>query len=125
MLDQQGNQEQPKNNFDNPDTATVLYLKKNGTYYKIGPDEILFVQADKDFTIVYTKERTFFNSTRLAEMERLLHPFHFLKVHRSYIINPNKVAAVDATNLLIFMSNFEIPISRRMKKQVLQVLALG
>ena len=108
--------------YDIPDNHSSIYLKRKGIYQRIQPNDILYVEADGDYTIVYTEDYKCHSSSRLLEMEDKLLPEGFLKVHRSYLINPEKVEAIDKRQALLTIRGYQIPVSRRLKKQVLGYL---
>jgi len=54
-------------------------------------DDVAFVRADGHYTQVYTSTGRFFCVWPITEATKRLVPGGFLKVHRSYLINPSKV----------------------------------
>jgi DNA-binding LytR/AlgR family response regulator len=57
-------------------------------------DEVHYVQADGDYARVHTYDRTLLCTTSLRELEERLPPARFVRIHRSYLVNVAKVAAV-------------------------------
>jgi DNA-binding LytR/AlgR family response regulator len=56
-------------------------------------DAIHFVQADGDYSRVHTYDRAYLCTHSLGELEETL-PAGFARIHRSYLVNLSKVAAV-------------------------------
>ena len=57
-------------------------------------DDVHFVQADGDYARVHTYDRTLLCTTSLRELEERLPAARFVRIHRSYLVNVGKVAAV-------------------------------
>ncbi len=99
-----------------------LYYKKKGVFYKITITDILYIEADGDQTITYTKDNKFYSFLSLRALDELLNAKGFIKVHRSYIANIHKATSVNVDNQQIHYNGIKIPFSRRMKKELLQLL---
>ena len=57
-------------------------------------DAVHFVQADGDYARVHTYDRSYLCTSSLRELEDALPPERFVRIHRSYLINLGKVAAI-------------------------------
>jgi len=102
-----------------------LYFKKKGIYIKVAIEDILFVQADDDYTLTFTEKDSFTSSIRLNELEELLaSDTTFLRIHRSYIVNLSKVNSVDPDNNKVYIGEHCIPFSRRTKSDLLKNMYL-
>jgi len=102
-----------------------LYFKKKGIYNKVVIKDILLIQADGDYSITVTENGSFTSSIRMNELEELvIGDTNFLRVHRSYIINLNKVQSVDPENNNVYIGEYCIPFSRRMKADLLKTMRL-
>lgn len=87
-----------------------LFVKANSRIVRINIDDILFVEAKGDYALFKTKEKGFIVHTTFKNVEGKLDPNKFVRVHRSYIVNINKVVDIEENNLLI--NDQIIPISR-------------
>ncbi|MGR3562425.1 MAG: MHYT domain-containing protein [Heliomarina sp.] len=65
--------------------------KKDGNTLLIDPKQIAFVRAEGHYTHVYTDGAHHFCQWPITEATRRLEPFGFMKVHRSYLINPSHI----------------------------------
>ena len=80
-------------------------------------DEILYVESNDDVTIVYATEgRCYRNITPISRWEAILKP-HFLRIHRSYLVNRAAVTGVDVD--LLYIGETQLPISRKYREEVL------
>ena len=78
--------------------------------------EILYVESnDATTTVVATDDRRFKNITPISQWEAILSP-HFLRIHRSYLVNKAAITRVDGD--LLYVNDIELPISRKYKDAV-------
>jgi DNA-binding LytR/AlgR family response regulator len=87
---------------------------------KIYLDEILYIEAIREYVRIYTKEKNILTKFLLHELEEVLSPENFIRVHRSFIVAKDKVSAFTATDVEI--NNKQIPIGRSYKESVIAVL---
>lgn len=83
-------------------------------------DNIFFLKADGSYTEVHTDAERHLVSRKLIDMEELLDPEQFLRVHRSFVVNVSKVLEfVRQANSSLKMENGAIiPVSRSNKEEV-------
>lgn len=82
-------------------------------------EEILYVESNDDFTTVYaTGDRCFRNITPISQWEAILKP-HFIRIHRSYLVNRAMVTGVDVD--ILYIGETQLPISRKYKDAVLSI----
>jgi DNA-binding LytR/AlgR family response regulator len=78
---------------------------------KVAYNDIVYVESMKDYVkIVRTNEKPLLVKQSISSLEDLLPEQLFVRVHRSYIVAVNKIAAF--TNHDVEISNIEIPIGR-------------
>ena len=70
-----------------PERLSRLPVERNKTTILLELDEIVSIQADAHYTRIYDGQESYFCSYALSELEALLDPAVFLRVHRSHIIN--------------------------------------
>lgn len=74
-----------------PTTGAWLPCARNGAKLRILTADIAFVRADGHYTQVYTPDGRYFCVWPITEVTKHLLPQGFIKVHRSYLVNPSKV----------------------------------
>jgi hypothetical protein len=80
-------------------------------------EEILYVESNDDITtVIATGDRRFRNKTPISQWEAILKP-HFLRIHRSYLVNKEAITRVDGD--LLYVNEIELPVSRKYKDTVL------
>ena len=83
-------------------------------------EEILYVESnDATTTVVATGDRRFKNITPISQWEAILKP-HFIRIHRSYLVNKDAITRVDGD--LLYVDEIELPISRKYKDTVVNSL---
>lgn len=101
---------------DKAPSEGFIFIKTEGKYRKILHDEIYFVQALQNYVIIQLKDRKYITHITLSGIEAQLPAADFIKVHKSYIVNSNKVETIYGNRLL--MDEYEIPLSRVLKEEV-------
>jgi two-component system LytT family response regulator len=98
-------------------------LKSDHQLIKFDYDDIVYVKADGNYSVIYLKNHTkhlLYHS--LKDFERELPGNIFYRCHRSYIINVILISAFCLQNNKIFCSDHDIEIlcSRRAKKELIK-----
>jgi two-component system response regulator LytT len=92
-------------------------------------DQIHFVQADGDYSRVHTYDRVYLCTTSLGELADRL-PGGFARIHRSYLVNLAKVAAVRRASpdrfrvQLADATRTELDVARRQSREIRERLGL-
>ena len=85
-------------------------------------EEILYVESnDSVTTVVATGDRHFRNKTPISQWEATLGP-HFIRIHRSYLVNRTAVTGVDVD--ILYVGDIQLPISRKYKDNVLDSVGI-
>ena len=103
--------------------STSIFIKSGHEHFKINTANILFINSDSDYTDIHTQNNMYISSESLKYWEQKLSEFHFLRVHKSYIINTQKIIKTSAQYIYI-EDGHKIPIGRTYKNNVLVRLAL-
>lgn len=93
-----------------------LFVRYKGRFEKILQSDILWIQADSSYSIIHTHSKTYTVTFRLKVMEtRLNHP-SLIRVHRSSIVNIDKVEGIEENSLLI--GKHSIPVSKSYRAEL-------
>ncbi|GAB4287289.1 MAG: response regulator transcription factor [Coriobacteriia bacterium] len=98
-----------------------LAVRKGGRTVLLNMDDIVFISAKNKSTYVHTYENQYLVDLTLSDLEDKLSKDTFQRVHRSYMINLNKVKEilrVDGAYVVVVMDRDEtqIPVARRQVK---------
>ncbi|MEO0990221.1 MAG: MHYT domain-containing protein, partial [Pseudomonadota bacterium] len=102
--------------------------ERDGGKVFLAADEVVFVRADGHYTQVYTEDERLFCVWSVTEATKRLLPCGFLQTHRSYLVNPTRVARFERTKdkgRCIFRSADipPAPVSRSKLKAIQDALA--
>ncbi len=100
--------------------STDIYIKVEGRYVRLSYDEILFFEYVGDYVRIATTKGRFIIHSTLKSIDQKLKDARFLKVHRSFIINLDKIKDIEENSLVI--EGAVIPISRANKPILLSRL---
>ncbi len=99
-----------------------LFVKSDYKLLMVKFDEVLYVEGEKDYVKFYLENspQPVQSLMNMKKLEEMLPKNEFMRVHRSYIVNLNKVSMIDRMRFII--GNNAIPISESYKNMVLQYL---
>ena len=108
---------------------TRLPVNKDGIVFFIDYKIILYMTAQGKDTHIYTEEKIYTSEDSLKKMQNRLENSGFMKSHRSYIVNLNKIDKITYWNNGVHFISFKetdetIPVSRKYYKQLKQALQL-
>jgi hypothetical protein len=97
--------------LDTTATPEYIYLKTGLKTVKTRIDDITYIQALKDYSIIYTSGEKIITKGTLKYIESILPANHFLRIHKSYIIAKSKILAVERTKVIL-SHQIIIPVGR-------------
>lgn len=85
-------------NFQNtpPLTTKRLLGKRYNKIYLIDIEDIFYIKADLDEVIIRIKETDVYVKKKIGELDSILKTNTFFRIHRSYIVNINKIKAMES-----------------------------
>lgn len=92
-----------------------------GKIVKIEYNDVLYIEALKNYVIVHTHTANYITYLTMKEMEENLPSSLFIRVHKSYILNIDKVISLDG-NLVHLRENKELVIGASYKEMFLSIL---
>ncbi len=103
-----------------PNVPTKLSLKSGKRIYQVAVEDIQFVEATGDYVTVFSTGKKLVVHGTLKSWEEKLKGFTFLKVHRTTIVNLQKIEHVEGN--LIQIGEHKLPISEQYKEELLSQL---
>jgi NO-binding membrane sensor protein with MHYT domain len=97
--------------------ARHLPVEQGGATHFLAVEEIVAVHANAHYTTVYDGERELFCPLSIGEVEQRLDAAHFLRVHRSHIVNLSRITGLKRAgdNGVIELAGqraYTVPVSR-------------
>jgi DNA-binding LytR/AlgR family response regulator len=93
-----------------------FFIKDKSVLIKIFYSDIHYAEAMDNYSIIYLENKKHIVPHTLKSLFELLEPFGFIKTHRSYIANSNKISAISPKSVLI--DKTEIPLSENHRSEV-------
>ena len=106
-----------------PDTTTKeIYVNIDKRLIKIDISAINFIQANGDYILIKTEINNYTVHTTLKKIEEKLPKTSFLKIHRSYVINVNKI--IDIQDSTVLIGKDLIPVSKNNRSLLMDSINL-
>lgn len=100
--------------------SNFIFIKSERRYFKVNFEDILFVEALKDYVIIQTTKQRLITRFNLKAMYEMLPSTLFLKPNRSYIINKERIDSF--SNNDVFIDKYEIAISNAYREELFSAL---
>jgi len=102
------------------ETGEHIYIKSNLKKIKIFTAKIKWIEAFGDYVKVVTEDSSHLVLSTMKSFETTLNREKFIRVHKSYIINIDKIERFNSKFAEI--GNSKIPLSRNKKEDLIKVL---
>lgn len=94
--------------------SNKVFVKVNKRFIKLEINEISYLEASGHYMVIHIGEKQLSSSISLSEFLSKYPSSAFVKVHRSFVVNLNKVTDFDDSH--IYFGNKMIPISKSMRR---------
>lgn len=111
------NHYQNTNSPINKNVEESILIKDNHRLIKINYKDIYYVKAMDNYAIVAVEKHNYIIPFTLKKIEQTLADFGFIRVHRSYIVNQQRITEVLPKS--IKLNDIQIPMSTSYKSAVL------
>ena len=109
-----------KKDTNNDDDNEFIFIKSNLKKLKVYTSKIRWIEAFGDYVKVITEDDNHLVLSTMKAFEKDLPADKFIRVHKSYIININKVETFNSKFAEI--DTFKIPLSRNKKDDLMEAL---
>jgi len=102
---------------------------KDGSKIKIIPvGKIHFLEAADDYVKIATEDGIFLKKRTMSFFEKSLSAYHFIRVHRSYIVNTQLITRIDLhekdSYIILLTTGAKIPVSKAGYLKLKEVLGI-
>jgi two-component system LytT family response regulator len=101
---------------DGRNFETHIFVQKSEKLFNLPVEDIVYLEASGDYTIITTKADQFVSSSGIGKLEEIMDPDTFIRVHRSTIININSLKEIERHfngGMVVKMQNGKsFPVSR-------------
>ena len=105
-----------------PMLAEKFFVKDKNEMIALQAKDILYVEAFDNYTKVFTMDRHYIISHTLKQVEDKLPSNTFIRVHRSYVVNFEKVTSINESN--ICLSLIKIPLGPSFRQELMERITL-
>ena len=95
-----------------------IFVRYKDRMIKIVIEDILYIEADRNYCHICTKDKEYVLATTLKMMEDKLPAWLFQRVHRSFVVNLNHVDEVAENHVMVAQKT--IPLSQILREELLK-----
>jgi two-component system, LytTR family, response regulator len=107
----------PRTSYD-----SHIFVQKSEKLFNLPVEEIIYLEASGDYTVISTKNDQFVSSSGIGKLEEIMNPDTFIRVHRSTIVNVNFLKEIERHfngGMVVKMQNGKsFPVSRTYAKLI-------
>ncbi len=78
-----------------------LFIKSSKKTYRVKFDDILYIEALGDYVKIFTKDRMIVSYQSLKNLEVILSPKTFPRIHKSFIVSLSKIDVIEGNHVKI------------------------
>lgn len=104
--------------IENKESKDSIFVRADYRLNKINFNDIFFVEALKDYVVINTSDNSYTTHTTMKEMVRILPAKDFVRIHRSFIVNLNKIFSIKYPDLVIEGKMKVLPIGGLYRKEL-------
>ena len=108
---------EPKAELNSLKLEDRIFVRQNDLMCKILIADILYLEADRNYCQVFTKDKNYLLINTLKNMEDKLPADTFQRIHRSYIINLKQVNEFNHNNITV--GNKILPMSKELRPELM------
>ncbi len=100
-------------------TKHSFFFKKRDTIYKVLTRDISFIKSDDNYSRITNVQGEIFTARiTLGKLEKILPKGLFMRAHRQYIVQIDKIESIDTESNTIQIGEEGIPLSRSRRKEL-------
>jgi len=99
-----------------------IFVKNKKRLEKISLKDILWVEAFDIYAMIKTSVGQYLLSHSLKAVEEKFPSSHFIRVHRSFLVNKEKIDAIEESDLII--ANTPIPVGKTYRDNLMKKLSI-
>ncbi len=107
-------------NIKDNELKNYVFVKANYRMIRVDFQDILYIEGLSEYIIIKTKTEKIITYQSLKNFEKILTNFNFIRVHKSYIVNLDKINSIDKQYIKI--SDKEIPIGDKFRKKLFSII---
>jgi DNA-binding LytR/AlgR family response regulator len=109
---------------EHKEDTNIIFVKNRSRLIRVKNDDLLFVEALKDYVVVHTTTESYTIHSTMKDVEAKLSGSDFMRVHRSYIVNIEAIESIKYSMITIRGMEKEIPVGGSYKDALAQRINL-
>lgn len=109
-----------KNLVEEKVPETHFFVKSEGKFIQIAFEDITFIEALQKYIRIHTENKKVLTLLSLSKIYSQLPKHQFMRIHRSFIVNLNKINAIEGNTIKI--QNQEIPVSKGQREALFKIV---
>jgi DNA-binding LytR/AlgR family response regulator len=97
-----------------------IYIQDGKNIYKILYDDVLYFEGYGEYVKVITAGKNYLVRDSLSEFEHRFSTEYFIRIHKSYIVNIQKITGFNS--IQVILKNIQLPIGRMYREKVMSIL---
>lgn len=99
----------------------IILIGTRSNEIRLGFNQVFYFKSDGNYMHLYTENGKFTEQISIKSLLSQLPSHPFTRIHKSYVINKNKVS--DFTLTAVYLGNYEIPVGKRFNAELNQFFA--
>ena len=112
------------NIVENKDNTEYIFVKSKSRLIKLNTNDVIYIEALKDYVVINTPAARYTIHSTMKDIQKKMPEDKFLRVHRSYIVNLNKISEIESPNLILEGNKKIIPIGGSFREVLLSKINL-
>ncbi|MFB6257182.1 MAG: LytTR family transcriptional regulator DNA-binding domain-containing protein [Flavobacteriales bacterium] len=102
--------------LDSKDSGDRIFVKSKHGLVKLQADDVYYIEALKDYVVINTQTTRYTVHSTMKDIEKKIPTDRFLRVHRSYIVNLDKVERIEQNHVVLQEDRKSMPIGGAYKE---------
>lgn len=92
------------------------FFNSNRQMVKVFEDEILYIESIKDYVRIQAADKKIVTKFRISELEKILDPLSFVRIHKSFIVNTGHILSYSPTG--VQLPAIKLPVGRTFRSDL-------
>ncbi len=108
-------------NINTEHVVNKIGIPNNKAIDYVNALDIIYLSAEGSYTRVVTIARDLVSSYNIQKFKSVLDMYPFYQIHRSYIVNVNRILRYENSGIVIMENNIQLPVSKIFREQFLKL----
>lgn len=100
-------------------TKESFFVKDGSKWIQVRTEDIYYIKSESNYVVLFLQDKKIMSLMNLKDLEKEL-PQHFLRIHRSYIVNSKCIDFISADEISV--KGMLLPVSAKYKENLKSLL---